>query len=191
MAMKRPNRIALVMVFACLAAGPISGSNALMAQERPDFSGRWTTDAESAAAAGRGGQGRGGARGDMGSGWGSTITIAQTATSLTVEYAFFTRGDMQPPLRFTYALDGSRSSNTVMMGRGMQTQVSRAAWNGPALTITTTHAFVDPASGKSMPVDVKQALSLESPTSLIVVTTRPGVMGGPETTTRSVYRKIP
>jgi hypothetical protein len=63
--------------------------------------------------------------GDVGSGWGSTITITQSATSLTVEYAFFTRGDMQPPLKFVYALDGSESKNTVMMGRGIQTQTAR------------------------------------------------------------------
>jgi hypothetical protein len=201
--MRRPNRIALVVVFACLAAGTATEGLHLAAQEKPDFSGRWTTDPDPAAAAeaagareggrgagGRGGPGRG-ARGDMGSGWGSTITIAQTATSLTVEYAFFTRGDMQPPLRFAYALDGSRSSNTVMMGRGMQTQISRAAWEGLVLNITTTHAFTDPATGKPIPVDVTQALSLQSPTSLLVVTTRPGVMGAPETTTRSVYRKLP
>lgn len=60
----------------------------------------------------------------MGSGWGSTITLAQTARVLTVEYAFFTRGDMQPPVKFTFALDGSESKNTVMMGHGYQVERS-------------------------------------------------------------------
>ena len=64
-------------------------------------------------------------RGDMGSGWGSTITITQDAARLTVEYAFFSRGDMQPPLKFVYALDGSETKNSVMMGRGIQGQTSR------------------------------------------------------------------
>jgi len=179
------------------------------AQTRPDFSGRWTTDPDPAvagaparggaggsggrvgggAAAPRGG-GRSGARGDMGTGWGSTITITQDAARLTVEYAFFSRGDLQPPLRFTYALDGSPMTNTVMMGRGMQTQTSRTAWDGNTLLITTTHSFTDPATGKLTPVEVKQALTLESPTSLVVQTTRAGVLDGPETTTRSVYRKL-
>ena len=39
--------------------------------------------------------------GDMGSGWGSTITIAQDATRLSVEYAIFSRYDLQPPLTLT------------------------------------------------------------------------------------------
>jgi len=189
---------------AVLAAALVAGA---IAQARPDFSGRWTTDPDPALAAAGGGTGagpargtgagatgqrgaRGGARGDMGSGWGSTITITQNAAQLTVEYAFFSRGDMQPPLRFTYALDGSPTSNTVMMGRGMQTQTSRTAWDGATLAITTTHSFADPATGKPVPVEVKQALTLESPAALVVQTTRAGVMGGPDTKTRSVYRKI-
>ena len=97
----------------------------------------------------------------MGSGWGSTIMITQDANRLTVEYAFFGRGDMQPPLRFVYALDGSETRNSVLMGRGRQEQVSRAAWDGDKAVITTTHAFADPASGKPMTQIVKQTLSLE------------------------------
>jgi hypothetical protein len=106
-------------------------------QAKPDFSGRWTTDPDPATAAAqpaRGGGapgGRGGQPADVGSGWGSTITITQSATSVTVEYAFFTRGgDMQPPLKFVYALDGSESKNTVMMGRGIQTQTARPPGTG-------------------------------------------------------------
>lgn len=179
----------------------------LSAQTKPDFAGRWTTDPDPALAAAAGaaagatgarggagppraggpGRGRGG---DMGSGWGSTITIAQDAGKLTVEYAFFTRGDMQPPLKFTYALDGSESRNTVMMGQGMQLQRSKAAWEGDTLVITTVHTFTDPASGKPTTADVTQKLSLESPTSLVVETTRAGVLGGPPSSTRTVYRKV-
>lgn len=171
----------------------ICGVMGVASQARPDFSGRWTTDPDPAAGAAgqRGaGAGRGAARGDMGPGWGSTITITQDAARLTVEYAFFARGDMQPPMRFTYALDGSPTSNTVMMGRGMQTQISRTSWEGQTFVIATTHQFVDPATGKPTPVEVKQALTLESPASLVVVTTRAGVLGGPDTTTRTVYRRV-
>ena len=78
------------------------------------------------------------APGDMGSGWGSAITIAQDAKQLSVEYVFFSRYDLQPPLTFTYPLDGSEGRNTVMMGRGEQVESSRARWNGPTLIITTT-----------------------------------------------------
>lgn len=167
------------------------------AQAKPDFSGRWTTDPDPAAAAaqpargaGPGAAGRGGPPADVGSGWGSTITLAQTATSLGVEYAFFTRGDMQPPLKFVYALDGSESKNTVMMGRGMQVQTSRTTWTGDSLVITSAYSFTDPQSGKPATAEVKRTLKLESPTSLSVETVYGGVMGGPATTTRTVYRKI-
>ena len=125
----------------------------------------------------------------MGSGWGPTITITQNATQLTVEYAFFGRGDMQPPLKFTYALDGSETKNSVMMGRGTQAQVSKTAWDGARLVITTVHTFAGP-DGKPMTSEVKQTLSLESPTSLVVEAVRAGVLGGPATTTRTVYRKL-
>jgi hypothetical protein len=126
----------------------------------------------------------------MGSGWGSNITITQAADRLTVEYAFFARGDMQPPLRFIFALDGSETKNSVMMGRGIQTQTSKTAWDGDKLVITTAHGFENPANGQPMKIEVKQTLSLESPTSLVVETTRSGVLGGPPATTRTVYRKL-
>lgn len=175
------------------------------AQTKPDFSGRWTSEPEPAATttagggpagAGRGGggerssAGRGGVRsGDMGSGWGSSITITQDASRLTVEYMFFARGDMQPPLKFVYALDGSETKNSVMMGRGIQVQRSKTAWEGDKLVITTVHNFEHAETGQPVTSEVKQALSLESPTSLIVETTRSGALGGPPSTTRTIYRK--
>jgi hypothetical protein len=96
---------------------------------------------------------------------------------------------MQPPLKFAYALDGSETRNSVMMGRGIQQSASTAAWQGDKLVITTTHTFPDPDSGKPTGTEVKQVLSLESPTSLVVETTRAGVRNGPASTTRTVYRK--
>jgi hypothetical protein len=125
----------------------------------------------------------------MGSGWGSPITITQDGSRLTVEYAVFARGDMQPPLRFVYALDGSETKNSVMMGRGIQLQVSKTAWDGEKLVITTAHTLADPVSGKPVAATVTQTLSLESPTSLVVETMRSGVLGGPATSARTVYRK--
>ena len=166
-------------------------SAVVSAQTRPDFTGRWTSDpdpADKAATEGRGGRGQ--ARGDMGSGWGTPITITQDAGRLTVEYAFFGRGDMQAPLRFQYALDGSETKNSVMMGRGIQSQTSTTRWDGGTLVITTRHPFTDPSSGKPATAEVIQALKLESPTSLVVETTRAGVLGGPTTKTRTVYRKL-
>jgi hypothetical protein len=174
----------MVFVLACVSAGVAAQTPT---PAKPDFSGRWTLD--TTPAPGAPGGGRGGGRGDMGSGWGSTITITQDAGRLTVEYVFFGRGDLQPPLKFVYALDGSETKNSVMMGRGVQEQVSKTAWEGDTLVITTTHRFTDPATGKPMTEDVKQALTLESPTALIVETTRAGVLGGPSTATKTTYKK--
>ena len=158
------------------------------AQTRPDFSGRWTSEPSPA---GDGQRNAGGERiGDMGSGWGPNITITQTAERMTVEYMFFARGDMQPPLRFVFALDGSETKNSVMMGRGIQTQTSKTGWEGDKLVITTTHSFTRPETGQPMTIEVKQTLALESQTSLIVETTRSGVLGGPSSMTRTVYKKL-
>ncbi len=189
-------------VLAFASAGAVTLATTQMGTH-PDFSGRWTLDTTPAAGPGgasggagggatdgaRGGAGRGVGRGDMGSGWGSPLTIAQDASRLTVEYVFFSPGDLQPPLKFAYALDGSETKNTVMMGRGIQTQVAHTRWDGEKLVITTTHSFVDPGSGKTLSVDVTQTLSLESPTVLLVESTRGGVLGGEPTTTKTRYKK--
>ncbi|HZS03545.1 MAG TPA: hypothetical protein VFD58_01605 [Blastocatellia bacterium] len=160
----------------------LSAVNA-MARTGPDFSGRWAVEPDTPRAAGS-------ARaGNMGSGWGSNITIAQTAERLTVTYEFFARGDRQPPLKFVYALDGSETKNSVMMGRGIQAQTSKTAWESDKLVITTTHSFDNPATGQPLKVEVKQTLALTSPTTLAVETTRSGVSGGPPSTTRIVYQK--
>jgi arylsulfatase len=154
------------------------------AQTRPDFSGRWTSEPSPP------GDGQRERIGDMGSGWGPNITITQTAERMTVEYMFFARGDMQPPLRFVFALDGSETKNSVMMGRGIQAQTSKTAWEGDKLVITTTYSFGATETGQPLTSEVKQTLALESPTSLIIETTRSGVLGGPSSTTRTVYKKL-
>jgi hypothetical protein len=157
-------------------------------QDRPDFSGRWAIAQPAPPQGAGGGRGGRGPTGDMGSGWGNPITITQDATRLTVEYAFFGRGDMQPPLRFVYALDGSETKHIVRMGRGPQDQSSRTAWDGNRLVITTRHAFPNPDTGAPMNSEVKRVLSLTAD-SLIVETTRGGVLGGPASGTRTVYRR--
>ena len=91
------------------------------AQERPDFSGVWTSSPGTAAT-------DQGARstGPVGSGWGWTFTITQDAAGLTVVQPFYTRADLQPPLTFRYLLDGSESVNTLLMGRGVQLHAHQA-----------------------------------------------------------------
>jgi hypothetical protein len=125
----------------------------------------------------------------MGSGWGSAIAITQDAKQLRVEYAVFSRYDLQPPLTFTYALDGSPGRNTVMMGRGEQTETSRARWDGQTLIIVTTSDVADRGAGKPFTAELTRRLSLDSPSTLVVEVTRAGVLGGAASTTRSIYRK--
>jgi hypothetical protein len=118
-----------------------------------------------------------------------SITIAQDTKRLSVEYAVFSRYDLQPPLTFTYPLDGSVGRNTVTMGRGEQIESSRTQWSGQTLIIITTFHVADRAAGKPFTAELTRKLWLESPTTLVVEVTRAGVLGGPPSTTRSVYRK--
>ena len=178
-------RFALVVLWLTAVGTTVS------AQAPADFSGRWTLDAPAIAStpAVPGTPAAAAAPGDMGSGWGSTITIAQDAIRLSVEYAAFSRYDLQPPLTFSYPLDGSVGRNAVMIGRGEQIESSQARWNGQALIITTTVDVADRGAGKPFTAEITRKLSLESPTTLVVEVTRAGVLGGPASTTRSVYRK--
>ena len=171
----------------------------LGAQAKPSFAGRWTTELEPVAppagaprgtgGGGGGGGQRGGGRGDMGSGWGATFTITQDAGRLTVEIPYFARGDMQPPLRFVYALDGTETKNSVMMGRGIQRETSKTAWEGDKLVITTLHETQSPDTGKPMTVEVRRTLSFDQAGALVVETLRKGILGGPDVTTSTVHRK--
>ncbi|MBL0173273.1 MAG: hypothetical protein IPP90_21825 [Gemmatimonadaceae bacterium] len=171
---------ALQMVVAVAVSG---ASLRIAAQQRPNFSGEWANTPEQAA-------GRGGPTvGTMGSGWGSPLTITQTESVLTVQYEFFARGDLQPPLSFRFALDGSETINTVMMGRGTQKQQSTAKWNGNTLVITTKHDFAHPTTGAPTVSETRQALTLQSPTTLLVETTRVGVLGGPTSASKTVLTK--
>ena len=88
------------------------------AQARPDFSGAWIRAADSAAARPTvAATGDAAFRvGDMGSGWGSPLKVAQQPNRLTVEYDVFSAYDLQPPMRLVYALDDTPSVNTVMIG---------------------------------------------------------------------------
>jgi hypothetical protein len=176
----------LVEIVMRVTAAIILGAS-VAAQAGSDFSGRWVLAPDPPPAATQ----RGGRipPGTMGSGWGADIIVTQDATALTIEYAQFTRSDMQPPMKFVYLLNGSESRNTINMGRGPQEQVSRTAWDGSKLVITTTHRFKASPGGETMTSETRHVLALESPASLVVETTRSAVMGGQTATTRTVYRK--
>jgi hypothetical protein len=153
---------------------------------RPDFSGTWErVEAEpelpSVAAVGDAAF----RSGSMGSGWGSPITIRQDPKSLVVEYVHFSAYDLQPPIRLTYALDGSESGNAVMIGHTASPQRSRAAWHDRSLVIITE--LPGPEPGR--PVRLRQALTLDAPDTLRVETTREGLEGAPPSVTRTTYAK--
>ena len=153
------------------------------AQRPADFSGRWILTPDAAAPSG--------ARAvpTMGSGWGPDVSISQDPASLTIEFTPYVRGDMQPPTRLVYRLDGTESKNVVNVGRGPQDQVCTAAWDGTRLTLTTVRSFTAAAGEKPMRIQTTQTLSLESPTTLVVETTHGAALGGQPSTSRSIYKK--
>ena len=156
------------------------------AQSKPDFAGRWTVEAAPAAASAAPGPQ---APGDQGSGWGPAIVITQDPARLNVETVIYSRYDLQPQPVMSYALDVSESRHTLMLGRGMQSESSRARWDGDRLRITTTYAFADPVSGAPQTMEVTRTLALESPTRLVIEAARSAALGGRPSTTRTVYTR--
>ena len=167
--------VAVVLMFGTAAS--------LAAQAKADFSGKWVMDPASSPAppagapAGGGGGGRGGGRGGGGAGFGQEFTAKQDAKTLTI-----TRMQGDQTVVATYNLDGSESKNTVAGRGGQQEQVSKAAWDGAKLVITTTLDF----GGNK--VEQKRTLSLEGG-NLVIETVQPGRDGGPGTPQKLVYKK--
>ena len=157
------------------------------AQERPDLSGEWTYSEDRASTVAATGDASF-RKGDMGSGWGPTIRITHRADSLIVTYVFFANYDLQPPLRFAYAMDGTETRNAIMIGHATAEQLSKVGWQGATLVITTLHRAPN-TDGRGASAEVRQALTLDSPTSLTIETTRVGALGGATTTTKTVYSK--
>jgi hypothetical protein len=162
-----------------------------VAQGRPDFSGTWvradSADQRPSVAA----TGDAGFRtGDMGSGWGSPVTITQTADSLIVEYVFFATYDLQPPLRFAYAFDASETRHAVMIGHATYIQRSRLGWNDRDLVITTLHPLPPEVMSARGSLYFRTTITLVSPASLVVSTTRQNASdAGPGSVTRTVYTR--
>lgn len=153
-------------------AALVLGSAAVFAQAKPNFAGKWTLDPASAPA-----PGGGGGRGGRGGGLGQDLTIAQDASTLTLDYV---GGGRNPgPVKLTYNLDGSESKNT---GMGGNEQVSKAVWEGDKLVVTTQLNF----GGNTF--EQKRTFSLEGG-NLAIETVQPGREGGPGTPTKVTYKK--
>jgi hypothetical protein len=149
------------------AAAMVALTIGLAAQAKTNFAGKWTMEPPAGGAQAGGGGGMGGGRGFGGrGGFGQACTITQDANTLTVEY---TQG--QNPVKLTYKLDGSESTNKVMMRGGEMDQVSKASWDGASLKIVTT--------GQNG--DTTRVLSLEGG-KLVISATLPGRDGSPMTT---------
>ena len=172
-------RVLTPVAIALLATLP----GATFVQSHPDFSGEWvradSTEQRSVATVGDGAF----RVGTMGSGWGSPLTMRQLANQIVVEYSHFGTYDLQPRLSFAFALDGSESRNSVTIGHSESLLRSRATWHGDTLVISTEY----PAPTGVKDAIVRQALSLASPTSLVIETTRGA--GAGSSPTRTVYTK--
>ncbi len=170
-----------------IAALPVTCAWA-QAQVKPDFSGRWIIPGGTPANTvilNKGGEQEPG----MSNGWGHQIAIGQDEVLLTVKFDFFTSIDLQPPIRFRYALNGTKTTNSVMMGRGIERSTSTAFWHGDTLVIKTEQSFHNPDTGLEESFEVTRRLSLESPGQLRVETTFGGVLGGPPTVTSTKYTR--
>ena len=158
--------------------------------QRPDLSGTWVR-VDSAAPA-RTVAATGDAafpRGDMGTGWGSPITITQGTTRLVVMFDHFTAYDLQPKVQLAYALDGSESRNPIVTGQAAAPARSTVSWNGSTLVITTQY----PApAGVNLPpgaLEVRQELTLDAPGRLTVRTSRRGGDGATNTVVAAYMRR--
>jgi len=121
----------------------------VVAQSRPDFSGTWTAVPESA---GTGPTGK-----PLPPNYGQQFTIDHQGQTLTLTRTF-TPG----PATIKYSLDGSETTSR-MPGRVCEPDTGAiwtAAWEGDAVALHMIGAV--PANGKTVKMDVKSTLKLES-----------------------------
>ena len=158
------------------AAFTLASTLAFSAECRRDLSGEWSRETAPGATADE-------AYRAEGSGWSDRIRVIQDGGRITIESLFFSRGDMQPPLRFSYLPGDSATENVVRVGQGVQLQASMARWSDDCRLVITTRHVVD--DDVSLQVTVTQILWLESATALVVETAR-----GRANPNRTVYRRV-
>lgn len=158
----------------------VLAAHGLRAQTPTDFSGRWRLDtAQSSAVGGAGGSGRGSGNstgGGLGLGPSPTdITIAQTATTITIEQ----RGT--PVAKIVYRLDGKESRGKMPAGPGTRDATFKTAWqDGRLVTAIDT---VTPRGGR---LSLQETRYLADADTLVVETQDPS-RGN---TRRVVYRRV-
>lgn len=163
------------------------------AMHNPDFSGTWSTTILKSSPPRRGPSTE--PIPELGSGWGNEISIIHSDSQLEVERIIFVPREIQPPLRYRYALDGSETDNKVTIGRSWPASNSKTKWDGNRLVITTNYPFQNPKNGAWISGKIIQTLWLQYATetpwepSLVLETTRVGVLGGISSTNRTIYSK--
>jgi hypothetical protein len=174
----RRRLLALAMLAAAIPAGA----------QRPDFSGTWVRQ-DSVAGPTRAATGDASfRRGDMGSGWGTPITVTQAANKLTVVFDVFTTYDLQPKTRFTYNLDSTETKNAIVYSHEETPVRSWARWNGNALEIITRFPVPPGVPARGATPDLVQVLSLDANGRLIVDARRSGA-GGAVNSVVTTYTK--
>ena len=146
--------------------------------QTPNLGGRWTLVVDSP----KEGAARGRIPSTAGAGWGREITITHEAARVTIERHQFVANDMQPPLRYVYALGGTESRNVVDMGLGPQAQMARATLEDGRLVIVSRYA-----EGASLAAEVTSVFSIDPSGELVVETTRKA--GGATSTATARYRR--
>lgn len=159
----------------------------------PDFSGAWSTaELSTVSVINRVDKPK---TPSLGSGWGEKISILHKSDILEIERVVFIPREMQPLVKYTYALNGTATHHSINMGRSLKPAVSHSEWKENRLVITTLFPYQHPKNGAWLEAKMTQTLWLEVPTStpweatLIVETSREGVLGGMSTTNRTVYTK--
>lgn len=167
--------------------------NRSAALPNPDFEGTWsTTELNTVSVINRSDKPK---VASLGSGWGEKISITHRSGMLNIERVVFTPRELQPLISHQYALDGSITENSINMGRGTKPTTSSTKWIENRLVITSSIAYQNPKNGMWQKCQMTQTLWLEAPTNapweptLVVETTREGVMGGTTTTNRTIYTK--
>ena len=159
----------------------------------PDFSGTWSTAVLKSSPPRRGPAME--PLPALGSGWGDEISIVHKGDKLEIERVIFVPREIQPPLRYRYALDGSETKNIITIGRSGPPPTSTCKWEKNRLIITTNYPFQNPKDGKWMTGKVIQTMWLQYAKgtpwepSLVVETTRIGVLNGLTSTNRTTYSK--
>lgn len=180
---QRQWQLSLGFVMALAMAWPLKA-------QRPVFTGTWVrTDTTSATRTVATTGDAAFARGDMGIGWGSPLTIVQDNTRFIVTFDYFTNYDLQPKVRLAFALDGSESTNGVITGTAAAPTRSSATWQGATLVIATK--FAAPA-GVNLPagaLEVRQELTIDAQGQLTIRTIRHGGDGKPNVVTATYARR--